>query len=527
MLRRSTLIVGLILLLLAAILLATRKPHGHAPLLTIQVPGDLRITYLQQGWERREDCEQALANLAGVALTACPTCGVWQKQCLDKPGPVHLRWLSTAPLDVPSIRLPEGVALYRSSDPRLAQSACEESERRALTQAKRVECHAPGSFRPLRFRHGTIDARLLGLSAVGMLLAAVVSWFVGLLLVRYAHMHAHLSNDHPDSGPQKFHATPTPRIGGIALFCGLLAAGGWLLLPLDGLGLTEPWYLLLTAIPVFFGGLGEDITRRVGALERLLLAFVSAALCAWLLGATLLNLDTPGLHPLVRWAPLAVIVTLFCVGGVAHAFNIIDGYNGLSSGYAVIALLAIAFVAAQVGDELILHAALACVGALLGFMMWNWPAGKIFMGDGGAYLIGFMIAELSVLLMARNPSVSPWFPLALTAYPVFETIFSIHRRLILRGRPAYLPDAMHLHQLVYSRVVRIDAGKHDPEARLRRNNRVAPYFWVINAFAILWAALFWSHKPMLIAGVLTFCALYLVLYRRIVLWRTPRWLIAR
>ena len=95
------------------------------------------------------------------------------------------------------------------------------------------------------------------------------------------------------------------------------------------------------------------------------------------------------------------------------------------------------------------------LGALLGFLVFNYPSGRIFMGDGGAYLLGFWLGELSVLLVVRNPDVSPWFPIVLLAYPVVETLFSIYRRKFLQGRSAGRPDAMHLHQLIYRRLARV------------------------------------------------------------------------
>ena len=85
---------------------------------------------------------------------------------------------------------------------------------------------------------------------------------------------------------------------------------------------------------------------------------------------------------------------------------------------------------------------------MLGFFVWNFPAGLIFLGDGGAYFLGFYLAELAILLLHRNPEVSPMFPLLLCIYPVFETLFSIYRRKCAarpagrhaRRRPPAQPD---------------------------------------------------------------------------------------
>jgi UDP-N-acetylmuramyl pentapeptide phosphotransferase/UDP-N-acetylglucosamine-1-phosphate transferase len=275
-------------------------------------------------------------------------------------------------------------------------------------------------------------------------------------------------------------------------------------------------FLLLAAMPAFLGGLFEDITKKVGVLERLLLTMLSGCIGAWLLGAVLPRLDIPGIDAAFAWFPFAVVFTLFAVGGIANAINIIDGYNGLAGGFSIIVLLGLAFVGHQTGDALITCLALGLAGSILGFLVWNWPAGKIFLGDGGAYLIGFMLAELSVLLVVRNPDVSPWFPLALLAYPVFETIYSIYRRGFVNDASPGQADNQHLHQLIHDYLVPKESKNGDPISRLECNSRVAKYLWAPASAMALLASVFWSSTPMLVACVLSYCVFYVFNYRRIV-----------
>jgi UDP-N-acetylmuramyl pentapeptide phosphotransferase/UDP-N-acetylglucosamine-1-phosphate transferase len=161
--------------------------------------------------------------------------------------------------------------------------------------------------------------------------------------------------------------------------------------------LHDAWLLLLCSLPAFLSGLVEDLTKRVSARRRLLFTTVSAALGCWLLGAILPRTAIPGIDLLMPWTPFAVALTLLCVTGVANSVNIIDGFNGLASMCVLLILLALTYGALQVGDTLVLALALICAGAVLGFLHAQLPAGLIFLGDGGAYLLGFMIAELSVL----------------------------------------------------------------------------------------------------------------------------------
>ena len=102
------------------------------------------------------------------------------------------------------------------------------------------------------------------------------------------------------------------------------------------------------------------------------------------------------------------------------------------------------------------------VGATAGFLVWNYPRGKIFAGDGGAYVWGMVIAVACVQLVQRHRVVSPWFPVLLLIYPVWETLFSIYRK-VARGQSPGMADALHFHQLIFRRIVRVVF--HDDEAR--------------------------------------------------------------
>jgi UDP-N-acetylmuramyl pentapeptide phosphotransferase/UDP-N-acetylglucosamine-1-phosphate transferase len=221
---------------------------------------------------------------------------------------------------------------------------------------------------------------------------------------------------------------------------------------------------------------------------------------------------------------LAIAITCFAAGGVANAFNIIDGYNGLSAMVAVIILCGITYVAFQVSDYSIMIAALAMIGALLGFLVWNYPRGLIFLGDGGAYLVGFWIAELSVLLTARHPEVSKWFPLLLCFYPIFETLFTIYRRVILKRVHPGMPDASHLHQLIYMRIVRWSIGDLDGSLTTQRNAMTSPYLWVLATLAVIPAILFWRYHLVLKGFALLFAITYIWLYWRIVGFKVPKWI---
>ena len=315
-----------------------------------------------------------------------------------------------------------------------------------------------------------------------------------------------------------------PRVGGIAIFLGVLLSLSARYFQNTEVG-TFGLLLLFAALPAFISGLTEDLTKKVGVRIRLLATILSAGLAGYFLNAWLNSVQILGIDDLMLAYPLAAIaITCFAVGGVANAFNIIDGYNGLSSMVAVIILAGIAYVAFQVGDHAIMIAALAMIGALAGFLVLNYPRGLIFLGDGGAYLIGFWIAELSVLLTARHPEVSKWFPLLLCIYPIFETLFTIYRRVILRRAHPGMPDASHLHQLIYRRIVRWSLGNNDDELKIQHNALTFPYLWVLALLSVIPAIVFWRYHMVLKGFAVLFAISYIWFYWSIVRFKVPSWM---
>jgi UDP-N-acetylmuramyl pentapeptide phosphotransferase/UDP-N-acetylglucosamine-1-phosphate transferase len=160
----------------------------------------------------------------------------------------------------------------------------------------------------------------------------------------------------------------------------------------------------------------------------------------------------------------------------------------------------------------------------LGFFFWNFPHGLIFLGDGGAYFLGFWVAETAILLIHRNHDVSALFPLLACIYPIFETLFSIYRRVVVRARPAGMPDGIHLHSLVYRRIMRWALGRSGRRSVERRNSMTSPYLWMLCMLAVVPAMLFWQHTGALAVFIGLFGLTYVLLYRAIVRFRTPRFL---
>lgn len=352
----------------------------------------------------------------------------------------------------------------------------------------------------------------------GLIAAFLTSFFITLLIIRSKHLHQQFSGDVDFSGPQKVHKSAVPRIGGISIAAGLFAAILIKTFHLEqqNLGLT----LLVCAIPTFAIGLTEDLTKKISVKQRLFFTAISAACVVYLLEIKVLSVGLPLIDFLFAIPFFGVLLTIVAITGLANAYNIIDGFNGLASMVGIITLLALAYIAYILGDTTIIFLSLVMAGAILGFFIWNYPLGLIFLGDGGAYLIGFWIASLSIWLCQRHPEISPWFALLINGYPIMETLFTIYRRKIHRGKNPGAPDGIHFHTLIYRRCLR---ARHF-YSPLSANARTAPYLWLLAGLSIAPAVLWWQSTPILMAGCVIFMISYVWAYAKIVRFRMPSWM---
>lgn len=365
---------------------------------------------------------------------------------------------------------------------------------------------------------------MIVLVVLSFLVSAIAAFVVIRLARRHARRYAH-------DVPQRFHIGNIPRIGGVGIFAGLMIAWAYAGTPqAETLNVgwransVFLWLMLMSMAPAVMAGIAEDLTQRLRARLRLGLTALSAGLLVWLLD---LSVDRISFAPVDAWllaVPLAAAVfALIAIAGLPHAFNLIDGYNGLAGMVAILVSLAIAHVALQVGDRQLAAMLVCLVGATGGFLLWNYPYGKIFAGDGGAYIWGLVIAVACVLLVQRHPTVSPWFPMLLLMYPVGETLFSIYRKLA-RGQSPGTADALHLHQLIFRRIVRVVLDDDEGNDLLARNNRTSPYLWMFSLLTVVPAVMFWSNTKVLVLFCLLFAVSYVWAYLTIIRFKVPRWL---
>lgn len=351
---------------------------------------------------------------------------------------------------------------------------------------------------------------LLDLIPLSALAAGGMALLVALLLVRTQDWHGHLSMD-SELGVQKFHTEPTPRVGGVAIAAGIVV--GYLFAPPDRKILLGP--LILAGIPAFAFGLLEDVTKQVSVRTRLL-ATMGCGVLGWAItGFSITAANLPGLDWLLGFTAFSVLFTAFAVGGIANAINIVDGFNGLAAGTVIIILTAFGVMTTALGDNDLALVCLILAGAVAGFLLVNWPLGKIFLGDGGAYFVGFALAWIAVLILDRHSEVSAWAPMLVCGFPILEVLFSIVRRRRRKLSPGD-PDRLHLHSLVKRRLARALLPN---TSNLTRNSATGAIMWLAAlipaAIAVTWP----TYTTVLVLGFVACAVLYTAAYARLTQFR--------
>ncbi len=367
----------------------------------------------------------------------------------------------------------------------------------------------PDIFRPLSFIQALQDifsSAVLETAAWG----GVTCFLVSVLIVLTKKLHGSATMD-LSHGIQKFHTIPTPRVGGLPIVIGLSVA--WLNSTPEVKHILTP--ILIAGLPAFLFGLAEDITKRVGVLVRLLATMASGFLAWWLTDYSLSRVDVWGIDWLLKYTLISVVFTSFAVGGVANAINIIDGFNGLASTMATLAFVGFAVIAWGVGDTTLASVAIILAACVWGFFWVNWPLGKLFLGDGGSYFVGFALAWVSVLLIERNASVTPFAALLVCIHPVSEVLLSIFRRKLKKMNPGN-PDRLHFHSIVKQRYIRRWFGGLSLELR---NSITGVLVGFMTLVAILIASSVNQNTLLSLLAVIALAMWYVAIYARMVRFR--------
>jgi UDP-GlcNAc:undecaprenyl-phosphate GlcNAc-1-phosphate transferase len=278
---------------------------------------------------------------------------------------------------------------------------------------------------------------LLFLGIMSCILALVLTPLVRNLAWRFGLV------DQPDQ-QRKIHVAPTPRLGGVAILASVVCAYILLLVIRFSSGqiiwADMPFVIRLTpAIGIIFAtGLIDDIVTLRPWLK--LSAQIVAAVYAWFSG---IHVSTLGGHSFGDF--ISFLVTLLWIVLCTNAINLIDGLDGLATGISLFAMLAMAAASLLNKNYPMSLAVVPMVGALLGFLRYNFPPASIFLGDSGSLTLGFLLGCFGALWSEKSTTLlGLTAPLLVLLVPILDVCIAVARRF-LSGRPIFSADRGHIH----------------------------------------------------------------------------------
>ncbi len=273
---------------------------------------------------------------------------------------------------------------------------------------------------------------------LGFLAALLVSGIVTPIIRKLAIDAGHY--DIPND--RKIHKHPIPRLGGIAIWAGFMATMGLFSLffpgQLEGTAYTG---IMLGGTIIFFVGLLDDLYNLSPYLK--LFGQVLAAITAFQLGVQIIALDLP-FSKILLLQVLSFPITMLWLIGISNAMNFIDGVDGLAGGVSMISALTLAVVALNMNEPIPAMFAVALSGATLGFLNLNFYPARIFMGDSGALLCGFVLACIAVTGVLKTLTMTMLLPVIILTVPILDITYSTLRRLWKFQSP-FVADSDHLH----------------------------------------------------------------------------------
>ena len=204
---------------------------------------------------------------------------------------------------------------------------------------------------------------------------------------------------------QAVHSVSAPRTGGVAIIIALVA--GLMSWTDETSNVIEHSKFVITIVPVFLVGLSEDLGYFISPKLRLLAASISGILFVLLFNQWIPRSNLPVLDAMLVWSPFAIALSVFVAVAIGHAFNLIDGLNGLSAFIGIATALSLAVIADATALLAHRNMLILIAAAITAFLIFNFPFGLIFLGDAGAYAIGHSLVWISISIIWSS-DVTPW-----------------------------------------------------------------------------------------------------------------------
>ncbi|MBI9103531.1 MAG: undecaprenyl/decaprenyl-phosphate alpha-N-acetylglucosaminyl 1-phosphate transferase [Spirochaetales bacterium] len=331
--------------------------------------------------------------------------------------------------------------------------------------------------------------------------AFLIATAVSAVLIPIIIKVSHRKGWYDSTDPRKIHDGDIPRLGGMGIFLGFLA--GLFVLIFAGLKTCETYscpplfqflVFVFAAGGIHITGLIDDFTDmrpRNKFIIQILAAVLATASGLRFYGLNLIFTNITIDIPVISW-----IITIVWIVGVCNAVNLIDGLDGLSSTVSIIATISFGIIAIATGSWLTAIIAFSLAGGILGFLFYNKPKAKIFMGDSGSLFLGFTLAIMPLIEISSRQPKALIFAITILLIPITDTLFAIARR-VARKQAISSPDREHIHHtlldLNFSNVkILFLVGSYALLlGALPFIVQKVDHIWAIGLLVVLWAFSFW------------------------------------
>ena len=282
----------------------------------------------------------------------------------------------------------------------------------------------------------------------------LISSILTYLFIRERIIPNHFSIDN-NHGSQKIHHGKIKRIGGLAIVFSFI-----LILVINELSSQDITNYNLISICfycaiIFIIGLSEDLIKDINPITRLLILLTTT--CLWLIFSKILikNTNIDFVDKIIAIEFFAIILSIITINASMNATNMMDGANGLLTIFAICVSIILLSYAYNANDVTLVIFLLTLIGSLFGFLVFNWPKGLIFLGDGGSYFIGAILSTLLIYMSNSLDNFNMLNALIIMIYPIWELIFTVFRRFYLSSKITH-PDNLHLHTILNANIKKIN-----------------------------------------------------------------------
>jgi len=306
------------------------------------------------------------------------------------------------------------------------------------------------------------------------------------LLLKESIIPNHYSLD-VNQGSQKIHDDKIKRIGGLSIVFSIIVFLIIEKIIFNNITNPELYFLFLYCFIIFLIGFLEDLIKDIKPVIRLLLLFIFTYI--WIIQSnniiTHTNIDF--IDNIIEIKILGIILTLICIISSINAANMMDGVNGLLTIFIISVVSVLSFYAFNENKFELLYFLSVIIGSLFGFLIFNWPKGLIFLGDGGSYFLGSLLSTLLIFISNHLDNFSMLNALIIMSYPIWELLFTVLRRLYFSSKITK-PDNLHLHTIIHANIKRLNLIKI-----IGINNNAFSAI-IINLIALLPSIIFLIYK---------------------------------